>query len=215
VITDLDPAKTYHFSVFEFNGVDAPVYNKSNVMVGQATTPGALPLTWTYFTAKQKQDEVELKWGTTDEVNTAYFVVERSVGGAFVVVDSITAKNVSGDHDYTFVDGSAPARLIQYRVKQVDIDGRFTYSRVVVIDLSNTQSTLRLFPNPAPESFRLVLPAGVNQARVSIYDVSGKQVWSRMANSGELIEVNSLLKGVYNVVVLDGAKRYVEKLVKL
>jgi hypothetical protein len=216
VVTGLDPAKTYHFSVFEYNGIDAPVYNKVNVLTGLATTTGALPLTWVYFTAKENDGKAELKWGTTDETHTAFFVVERSKSdGSFISVDTIAAQNTPGEHDYAFTDVHAPASLVQYRIRQVDIDDHFTFSRVISLNLSAAQSVVKIYPNPAVESFRVILPAGVNQAQLIIYDTGGKQVLRSRVNNSELVSISRLPKGVYNVVLNDGSKSYYEKLIKL
>jgi hypothetical protein len=214
-VTGLDPLKTYHFSVFEYNGLDAPIYNRANELQGQATTTGALPLTWIYFNVKEKQGGVVLKWGTTDEVNTAYFVIERSAGGPFTALDSIAAKNTAGDHDYEFTDQYAPAGLVQYRIKQVDIDRRYEYSRVVQINLAARQNTLGLFPNPAKESLKIVLPAAMNRARLTVYDAGGRQVMNKMVNNGEVIAVGNLRQGIYTVMVEDGERKLVERLMKL
>lgn len=214
-VSGLDPQKTYHFSVFEYNGADAPVYNKVNVLRGQATTTGALPLTWVYFTVKEKQGRVDLQWGTTDEVHTAYFAIERSKGdGPFIELGKVQAANAPGNHDYVFTDNDAPAELVQYRIKQVDIDGKYTYSKVVSLNRSGNQSGIRLYPNPAIASFRVILPSGTGQAKLQIYDMSGKEVLRSKVNNNDMIPINQLPKGLYNIVVDDGLKKFTERLMK-
>jgi hypothetical protein len=214
-VSGLDPAKTYHFNVFEYNGLDAPVYNRTNVLSGQATTAGSLPLTWVYFSVKEKQGTAALKWGTTDELNTAYFVIERSAGGSFSGIDSIAAKNTAGDHGYAYTDMHLPAGTVQYRIKQVDIDGRFSYSRVIQLNVAGGKAALGLYPNPAGESLKLVLPTDMNRATLMIYDTGGKLVMSRVVNNGELLSISNLKLGSYTVIVQDGEKRVVERLLKL
>lgn len=214
-VTALEPQKTYHFSIFEYNGQDGPVYNTVNVLSGQVVTTGALPLTWVYFTVKEKQSKAELSWGTTDELHTAYFVIERSVGGSFIAIDSVPAKNVSGDHDYSYSDAAAPAGTVRYRIKQVDLDGKYSYSKVVVISIASRQAAISLYPNPAKESLKVVLPSGVLRAALTVYDANGKVVMNTAVNNGEVISISKLPQGMYTVLVQEGEKRWVERLMKL
>ncbi|HYE56427.1 MAG TPA: hypothetical protein VD996_16375, partial [Chitinophagaceae bacterium] len=60
-VTGLLPNKTYYYSIFEYNGLEAPVYNTTNVLSGSAITGSTLPVKWVSFNAKENNNEVLLE----------------------------------------------------------------------------------------------------------------------------------------------------------
>jgi hypothetical protein len=212
-VTGLSTNKTYYYTVFEYNGVDAPVYNTVNVVSSSTLIPMSLPLTWLYFTFTEDNDDVRLIWGTADEINTRHFVVERSTAnGNFISIATVQAIG-SGSHDYHFTDHTKPTGTVSYRIKQVDIDNHFTYSKQVIVKTIAQQASIKLYPNPAPGYTRISLPQGVQQASMHIYNMEGKQVMKKIVINGEMLSLQQLLRGIYNVVIDDGENRYSERLV--
>ncbi|MEI9809426.1 MAG: T9SS type A sorting domain-containing protein [Bacteroidota bacterium] len=168
--------------MFEYNGVDAPVYNTANAVSNSTVMPVALPLTWLYFTATEDNNDIHLRWGIADEINTRHFVIERSAGNAnFVTIGDVQAIG-SGSHDYSFTDHTKPAGTVSYRIRQVDMDDHFTYSKQVIVRAIVQQAAMKLYPNPATGFTRISLPQGLQQAAVNIYSMDGKLVITKTVN---------------------------------
>jgi hypothetical protein len=215
-VTGLEAGKTYHYSIFEYNGLDAPVYNTANAVSGSTIIPVVLPLKWLSFTAEEKAGIVRLDWSTAKETDTRYFVVERSAGSdGFMAVDTLSAQGGAIRNDYHYEDGDAPAGQLTYRIKEVDIDGRFEYSKYVTVELAGENKRLALYPNPVVSSTRIQLPDGLDRAIVQIYTQSGATVKTLKLSDHQVIDCSSLSKGIYYLVVRGEKRSYTERLVIL
>lgn len=100
----------------------------------------ALPVTWLYFNGQAAQHEVKLTWGTSNEVNNNYFLIEKSKDGiSFETLGKVDAKNenIQSKKEYTLIDHST-LQTNYYRIAQVDIDGRTNvYKTIKVNAMSN------------------------------------------------------------------------------
>jgi hypothetical protein len=95
-----------------------------------------LPVRWMTFTARRINDEqVKLEWQTKAEYNNSVFTVERSLDGKiFNSVSSIDAKgNSQTPGSYNFTDLPNHSGILYYRIKQTDITGENSYSKVVTV----------------------------------------------------------------------------------
>jgi hypothetical protein len=108
-------------------------------------------------------------------------------------------------HTYSFNDAVAftlGKEIIYYRLKQIDNDGRFTYSKIIIISIDNKNACL-LFPNPVAEKANLCITISKSQqVKASVIDNTGKKVkeflWNLQAGSTSFsIDVSGLAKGIY------------------
>ncbi|MDW3648634.1 MAG: T9SS type A sorting domain-containing protein [Bacteroidia bacterium] len=160
---------------------------------------GAFPVEWTHFAARGINGrEVELNWGTSIEINNDYFQIEKSVDGqAFEKIAQIEgAGNTTEKQEYFYVDKAYVAERVFYRLKQVDKNGLFEYSKVEEVKLENSfLSNLRfeISPNPAVDFVNFKLQDQAKGAyEVLVVDAFGKQI---------LRESFDLEKGVYQMQV--------------
>ena len=115
---------------------------------------GPLPVELLTFAVEQKTNgDKRISWLTASEINSDYFVVERSVDGInFLRIGEKKAAGYSTQIiEYYFIDQSETNGTRYYRLKQVDMDGSFTYSRVISIDAHDftlKHFSFGLFPNP-------------------------------------------------------------------
>ncbi|MFN3801109.1 hypothetical protein [Belliella pelovolcani] len=117
-----------------------------------------LPVIWHDLSAEAGSDQtcVEIKWSTLKEWESSHFEIERSVQGIdrFEVIDKIPAATYSFEvKSYQFRDDQLPPNTtrVYYRLKQVDLDGSFEYSKVMMVNVNtNTHEaqSWRAFPNP-------------------------------------------------------------------
>ncbi|HEY1201350.1 MAG TPA: T9SS type A sorting domain-containing protein, partial [Niastella sp.] len=184
------------------------------VLSGSAVT-GTLPVTWLYFNATQKSDKVALTWGTSAEMNSAYFVVERSANGIdFKEAGRVAASNNSVvDQHYSFNDAVTADQKLYYRLKQTDKDGTYNYSKIVTVQTVD-QGTARIQPNPVQQSFRVQLPDNTQNAVLAIYNAAGIMVHKQNINHMQQINVQQLAAGVYYLNIQQGSKQYSLKMVK-
>jgi hypothetical protein len=162
----------------------------------------ALPVSWGQFTGTVNQNQADLMWTTQAELNNRYFVIERSVnGGAF---DSVGTVPAAGNRStYRFADKNIPAGTLQYRLRQVDENGMFSLSRILVLKNTKSADAVKLFPAQTNSSLTLSLQsANRSQASVKIRNAQGVTVQQSaiVLNEGmnsQLIQVSQLPAGVY------------------
>jgi glucose/arabinose dehydrogenase len=141
-----------------------------------------LPVNLLTFKGSLQGDDGFLQWQTAQETNTAHFVIERSLDGTnFSSVGTVTASgNSTSTIDYSYLDNditSLPVTLVYYRLRMVDIDGQFSYSKVVTIQLPFVAGRVSVLPNPV-----------INKAKVTIFAAAGGRVqWRLVDNSGRII----------------------------
>jgi len=161
-----------------------------------------LPLDLIEFKGELLQHDGLLTWKTSNEKNTLEFIVERSVNGNnFEAVGRLAA---GGTGSYSYIDRDITAlktATVYYRLKQVDVDSRFTYSKIVTINLNGGQY-FSLYPNPATGNINLQTgnnPSG--SIRYRIIDNTGKTILQssgQVSTNGRVsIDINNLAKGVY------------------
>jgi hypothetical protein len=146
-----------------------------------------LPIQLLAFGARPDPEarQVVLTWATAQEVNNAYFTIERSQDGRNFrpIVQVPGAGNSRTRLDYRTIDGQPLAGLSYYRLKQTDTDGTFTYSKIVAVFMDDdalAADGFVLYPNPGTGlevNLRLTNPE-VRAGRVVVYDVTGRQLAS-------------------------------------
>ena len=203
-VTGLTPGKKYYFRVVEYNN-NSVTGNNSLYLLGSnpqatQTTAATLPIQLSYFTAtRSHNNKVLLNWQTAQEINNDHFDVQRSSDGTnFTTVGNVHAKgNSTNATKYTFTDES-PLVKNYYRLKQVDKDGRFSFSYIVLIELNS--NSIRVAPNPASD---LVYITGNNLLQASILDVSGKVLLAKQFNNtgDNSLNISRLAKGIYVVQI--------------
>ena len=109
-----------------------------------------LPVEMISFTAKQISDQVLLEWSTGSEKNNDFFNVERSVDGLnFETIGSRKgAGNSSSVINYELTDHQPNNSTIYYRIKQTDLNGRYSFSEMIAIKIKRKTELLTSSPNP-------------------------------------------------------------------
>ena len=170
-----------------------------------------LPIYLSRFTGRKLSNANLLEWTTVTEINSQEFVVERGNDGIqFSAIGKVAASGNSNNmRDYQLQDPKYEAGKNFYRLKMVDLDGSFRYSRIVLIDNSAANLITTLSPNPArPGAESLLrlngLPSG--KVGISVISATGATVREYELNStdGNLqvrLPVQNLGSGIYLLVV--------------
>lgn len=161
---------------------------------------GALPITLSAFSADKKQTSVLLNWQTANEQNNAYFAIERSNGSNnnFKVVGRVNSKgDLYKPQQYSFEDFNPSNGGNYYRLKQVDADGKSSYSKVAFVDFSKP-FTIKLYPNPVKDI--LTLEGLSTNANISIISLQGSVLAKTTAGSKTYTwDIKQLPAGTYYV----------------
>jgi hypothetical protein len=144
------------------------------------TDAAPLPVQLTSFTATAQISAVALAWHTASEVNSDRFEVERSTDGAtFNKLAAVAAQGTTAaSHTYAYLDARLPAgtTTLYYRLRQVDLDGTFSYSPVRSVRLAEASAGLSVFPNPSRGA--ATLTGATAQVPVQVFDAVGRAVYT-------------------------------------
>ena len=189
----------------------------------------ALPVELIYFDAVNNNNNAALTWATASEINNAYFEIDRSPDG--LTFDSIGQIAGHGNStvtiDYSYTDPNISlynSPILYYRLKQVDVDGNFTYSNIAAVNVADVQQVFQIistYPNPFTDHFSVSFFSPASQdVRMSVYDVRGALV-SEEAISAEVgMNVYSIpnpshwASGFYSINVNAGSQKYTIKMLK-
>jgi len=194
-----DNAGVYNGSMGDITG---PMVLNS---IGGFQPVSLLPVSFVSFAAKKESSKVLLTWITDHEVNNDHFVVERSVdGGTWNAAGIVFASMVAGLNKYEFRDELQKAGVINYRIRQVDVDGSSMYSKVQSLRTSESAPSAQIFAsskNTITVQFAAPLKSGT---QVRVFTGNG-QVLKQVAASA--------LTSKMNISVNNGAGAYVVQLV--
>ena len=188
----------------QFGGV--PYGDAGNLAYVDGTT---LPVTLLDLTVQKAGTHSILQWKTEAELNNSYFCVQRSTDGRrFDSIGSVQgAGTASLQRGYSFTDDAPSTGVNFYRLKQVDIDGNFTYSAIVSDNFGISQQ-FAAYPNPAARSIYLVIPPNIAGSTVRISDAGGRTVQVRQLGSNapsQFLDIQSLAAGIYHLTLVQGA----------
>ena len=197
--------------VFYFTATDGDDPTNTDLFRLDGTfTP--LPVKLLTFTGNLVDKTARLKWTTTEEINTDYFSVERSTnGGQYESIGKVPAQKGGTDKkEYLFNDVNAlngNSSKVFYRLKMVDADGQFSYSKVIVVNKADMVG-LFTYPNPVVNELKVAVNSGNSrQLALQIFDETGKQVYRQKLNSingsnNYQINVSGFAKGSYFIKIV-------------
>jgi Secretion system C-terminal sorting domain/Immune inhibitor A peptidase M6 len=180
----------------------ANVLKSSKVLVTKIVA-AVLPLNLVSFGGYLQQRDAVLQWKTSSEVNTQFFDIERSYDGSnFNKAGQLAATANASGASYGFTDAGlaqnpAYKGVVYYRLKMLDRDGAFTYSKVVRLS-SAVAGLLTVSPNPVKDQLAISGFTDNRLYNVSITDMSGKVLQTgRVSFLNNRIDVSSLAAGMY------------------
>lgn len=200
-------------NVFKYKGnVDG---NLTGYWVADITTGSApngfksfsvLPVQFTSFYINASGNDVQLKWAVDNEVNNSHYEVERSIDGqtweksAVVYQSSNTSMAV-----YSYTDRKVVNQVMYYRIRQVDLDGRSTYSAIKTIRLSEIQSTVKIYSSQ--KDVIIDLKASMkNSIVVTVLNNTGQVVSQKTYNNPSFqikLSLSGSATGAYIIQVRD------------
>ena len=155
-----------------------------------------LPVELLHFSATTERGKNTLTWSTASETNNRAFDIERSTDGrAFKMLGQIKAANKPSN--YQFIDDQ-PLVTSYYRLRQTDLDGTATYSKIVSVTLRGTKG-LKVYPTLVTDGFLTVDTEVLETVDFSIYNLVGQPVQRGQIHAR--LDVSALPTGTYMLQV--------------
>lgn len=179
------------------------------------TTP--LPVTLINFTANNTPNGNLLQWQTTSETNSQAFEIQRSNdAAAFETIGKVISVGTSKEkNSYEFLDSfAANADIHYYRLKQIDIDGKYEYSKIISIK-SREETAEKVFPNPFSEL--LTIENTKNKSlNIKLLNALGTSQLNLIGKTDSKIELNvkNIPTGIYFLQINDGENSIYKKIIK-
>ena len=220
VINQLTFGQDFKFHVSTINGniSSVPGLNSINDNFGGCLKAPVffatlLPVKLTSFTAMllNNTNKVDLNWTTATEINASHFVIERSIDGhtfndaavLFAFGNTTEQKN----YQYTDKIGSINSTVIYYRLRQVDVDGKFEYSATRIIRLgsqADNSISILAYPNPVTSELRITIPNNwqgkkVTYKIVNAFGLVSDELQAESSSQTETLNLSRLAPGLYVV----------------
>lgn len=162
-----------------------------------------LPVRWLAFNAWLQNDQTKLQWTVAMEENNAFFAVERSTNGIQwnTILTKPSLGNTAMERTYHAID-PLPSAVNYYRIKQVDLDGAFTYSVVRMVRKQSVNPSFIVYPNPVHGTlyYELMNTTGFEGAEFQLLAADGRIVKKiNITTTVGSINLSGLAAGVYIV----------------
>jgi len=202
-----------------YNLFTGATFNVSNYSASVTLNPGeyyvyvntqaalTVPVRWLDFTAQAENGgAVLLNFTTTNEMTNDHYDIERSTDGInFTHIGSVNAiRGAANSTAYNYSDITAPTGKVYYRIKQVDVNGQYTFSKVVALTINNGSGLWHTYFTG--NSVKVVIQADMNKVNIVLRDALGRvltQQTTTKVTNGQVIEIptNSYSKGLYLISV--------------
>jgi hypothetical protein len=150
-----------------------------------------------FTAAKNNDNNITLKWSTSQEINNSHFEIEYSSNGRdwspIGTVYAVAVNNAINNYSFTH---KSNVSLASYRLKQVDKDGKFEYSSVAVV--RNNNASTDIFAS----NKNLTISSSSANISIQVMNMNGQVVFSQLNLAGKsTVNVNSLHAGTYVVAI--------------
>jgi PKD repeat protein len=165
-----------------------------------------LPVTLLNFDGYHANGKNVLTWKTANEQNNSHFEIETSKDGRnFYQIGRVEGKNIpSSVSDYTFTDQLPATGINYYRLKQMDMDGRSTYSKIISVTVNDMQRTFTVYPNPAKNKITIDFAEPSLHTSIELFAADGKLV--KKLSPGNIqrslsVDISQFNSGVYFIQI--------------
>ena len=166
-----------------------------------------LPVVFTAINATAEKGRNRVEWNVGAEDNVMSYEVEKDLNGSFATIGKLPA---AGEAQYVFYDEKPISGRNTYRVKSLDVDGRYGYSPTATVIVKGENGfTLELFPNPTKDVV-IVRSSGTTatEATVIVSELSGRMILRRTIRANEdQLDLSGLPAGTYMLQWNDGVHK--------
>ena len=194
------------YTLTAYNGAVALGCLSQTVISLSSVNCSLLPIELTDFNARVKDKNIQVNWETYSEKNSDYFILERSADG--IEFESLyqlpSAKNSNQNKVYQYLDENPFPNINYYRLKLVDADGSFRYSKMIDVTLEAEKILVsNIKPNPTKDRIYYDVHSSKKiNAQIELLDFKGLSVMEEYkyfeeGKTTESIDLSNLSQGVY------------------
>jgi hypothetical protein len=160
-----------------------------------------------------------VRWAVaTPTVNANKFEIEFSTDGRlWTMLGTLPINNPNQGH-YQFVHQSIPLGTLYYRIKEIDNNGPYVYSRIALLNNKADGSDFVIFPNPANNYIQISAPKNtiLDKTTIELYDAKGRKLLQKQLTASSMeINIGTLPDGNYVIKVISSEKVTTQKLLIL
>ncbi len=188
--------------------------NANNIVINKNI---ALPVSWGSFDGFDESDKVRLLWSTIQEIDASYFIIEYSIdGSSFSSLAKVSASGNSATekrYSYSHINPSISGTNY-YRLKQVDNNGKYTYSKTITVRLkTGGRPVVTATPNPVRNNLQIF--ATEPDFKMILADLNGRTLKTlQLAKGSQFLDVNDLPTGTYYLLFSNGESSFSQKIIK-
>jgi Glycosyl hydrolase catalytic core len=189
-------------------------------IMGVLTDNIVTPVTLSDFKSSRQKDKVVLKWTTQSEINFSHFSLERSTDGkTFYEIAKVDASKNAAGSLYAYKDNAPDATAVNYyRLKMVDVDGSFVYSKIISESFQAKDALFEVYPsitkgNTIETRFKEVSEA----TQIKLFNVNGQLLQTydlEVGTSAKTLEIGPYTEGVYFLMLQDKGAVQTRKFIK-
>jgi hypothetical protein len=163
----------------------------------------SLPVTLVDFTGAKVENTIALKWNTAEEANSDRFDVQRSADGKNWA--TIGTQKSQGESytlvNYVFLDKKPASGDNFYRLKMVDTDKTFAYSKIIKVNFADAALLSEFYPNPVSDILNLKSTDWNQVKSVEMHSMTGLSVYKSGKALSKTIDVKNLPVGMYILTI--------------
>jgi hypothetical protein len=177
-----------------------------------------LPLTLVKFTAERKQGFSYLQWATENETDIDHFEIQKSNDSTnYSTVGTLRGRNNSRHEEYVFEDRQPLSSIVYYRLKTIAANGRFSYSKIIVLTDKPLPSPAFVVLNPVRQVVTILNKAGrEGHFNYRLFNTAGQLILNGkmkiMANGSVDLAVPNGAPGSYFLDLSDGSIMFRQKI---
>lgn len=187
----------------------------------------ALPVNWLSFNVIKQGNDGLLNWSVANEDDNHHYELQRSTNGTNFTTIATVNKSAASVYRYTDAGiNNLSTSILYYRIKQVDINGKISYSDTRLLRLNIKGNAINVFPNPAKDGFYVNIPfttADSKMVQLNLIAANGQIIRSKEITAMQasnyyfdlkdknLAAGNYSLQIIYEEQILDTKKIYINQ----
>jgi hypothetical protein len=107
-------------------------------------------------------------------------------------------ENLQEEIDFYYYHDNTPLGVNYYRIKQVDFDGKYSFSSIAAVEVRKGNTAISFFPNPSMDIISFELIGSENEV-IEIYNLQGILMKVELIENGDQLDLSNFAKGMYFV----------------
>jgi trimeric autotransporter adhesin len=167
------------------------------------TISSTLPVNWISVNANISNGKQAVITWKVQELNVANYHIQKSIDGTnYTAIGTVSSKG-DGENSYSFTEATALEGKGYYRLLQNDRDGKITYSRLLLLNVTR-ESSVSIYPNPTKDIIN-ISSNGLINTNATLMDVNGRTLQTIRINQNNMsVGISSYAKGIYMLKLENG-----------